>query len=228
MENIKKYALIVAGGSGMRMESEIPKQFLELCGLPVLMHSMRVFKNAFNVIDIVLVLPDSQIEYWKHLCKKHQLEVPHRITYGGETRFHSVKNGLDQIGDDGLVGIHDGVRPLVSIETIQRCYNDASFHGNAIPVTEVVETIRTITGDISITLDRSQLRLVQTPQVFRVELIKAAFTQPYRTTFTDDASVLESYGGKIHLTDGNKENIKITHPIDLLLGEQLMKHVSKK
>lgn len=220
---LKKFAILVAGGAGKRMGSELPKQFLELSGLPIIMHSMLAFRNVYSDISIIVVLPEDQVKSWKELCEKHRFFVPHQITAGGETRFHSVHNGLNQIEEDGLVAIHDGVRPFVSKETIVRCFEAAALYGNAIPVMEVVETVRFLDDQKSRTIDRSKLRLVQTPQVFKVSLIKEAFIQPYKSGFTDDASVLESFGGTVHLVEGNKENIKITHPGDLVLGEYLLR-----
>lgn len=222
MSSLKKYVVIVAGGSGSRMGAEIPKQFIELTGLPILMHTITVFRKAIPDIEIILVLPEEQIKTWKNLCAKYNYTALVEICAGGETRFHSVKNGLSLIEGDGLVGIHDGVRPLVTEETIKRCYQEAAIYGNAIPYVGVVETVRYQEGDKSRTIDRNKLRLIQTPQVFRLQSIKEAFTQEPKPTFTDDASVLESYGGTIHLTEGNRENIKITHPIDLVVGEFLL------
>jgi 2-C-methyl-D-erythritol 4-phosphate cytidylyltransferase len=222
MSSLKKYVVIVAGGSGSRMGSEIPKQFIEICGLPILMHTINIFRKAIQDIEIVLVLPEEQVKTWKCLCLKHNFIHPVEICTGGETRFHSVKKGLLLIEGDGLVGIHDGVRPLVSEETIRRCFQEAAIYGNSIPVTGIVETVRYQEEDKSSVIDRSKLRLVQTPQVFRVETIKEAFLRDYDEIFTDDASVLENNGGIIHLTDGNRENIKITHPIDLVIAEYLI------
>lgn len=222
MNSLKKYVVIVAGGSGSRMGAEIPKQFIELCGLPILMHTVSIFRKTLQDIEIVLVLPEDQVKTWKDLCLKHNFTAPVEICTGGETRFHSVKNGLSLLHGDGLVGIHDGVRPLVSEDTIRRCYQEAAIYGNAIPVTDVVETVRLQEGDKSRTIDRSKLRLVQTPQVFRLQSIREAFTQEPKETFTDDATVFEGAGGIIHLTEGNRENIKITHPIDLVIGEFLI------
>jgi 2-C-methyl-D-erythritol 4-phosphate cytidylyltransferase len=204
------------------MGSEIPKQFIELCGLPILMHTITIFRKTFQDIEIVLVLPQEHIKPWKDLCLKYNFHIDMEICEGGETRFQSVKNGLHRLKGDGIVGVHDGVRPLVSEETIKRCYSEAAIYGNAIPVTEVVETVRLKEGDKSRTIDRTKLRLVQTPQVFRLKSIQEAFTQEPKDSFTDDASVLESFGGIIHLTEGNRENIKITHPIDLVIGEFLI------
>lgn len=224
MNPLKKYVIIVAGGSGSRMGSEIPKQFIELGGLPVLMHTISAFRKVFQEMEIVLVLPEGQVKTWKNLCLKYNFVATTEICHGGETRFRSVSNGLALLEGDGLVGIHDGVRPLVSPATIRRCYQEAAIYGNAIPVTEVVETVRYQEGDKSRLVDRSGLRLVQTPQVFRLQSIKEAFAQAPDENFTDDASVLESFGENIHLTEGNRENIKITHPLDLVIGEFLLKH----
>lgn len=222
MSLLKNYVIIVAGGSGNRMGTETPKQFLEIAGMPVLMHTITAFRKSFQDIDIVVVLPESQIKFWKNLCIKYNFIIPFEVCAGGETRFQSVKNGLNQLDGDGLVGIHDGVRPLVSDETIKRCYKDAAIYGNAIPVVDVVETVRYTDTDINKVIDRSKLRLVQTPQVFRLQSIKEAFNQEYLESFTDDASVFEKFGGVIHLSEGNRENLKLTHPTDLILGESLL------
>lgn len=210
------------------MGTDVPKQFIELAGLPVLMHTITAFRKAFQDIEILVVLPESEIKNWKLLCLKYNFIIPFEICSGGETRFHSVRNGLSLFEGDGLVGIHDGVRPLVSVDTIKRCYRDAAIYGNAIPVTEVVETVRIQDEDKSSIVDRSKLRLVQTPQVFRLQSLKEAFTQDPDESFTDDASVLESYGGIIHITEGNRENIKITHALDLVIGECLLKKLREE
>jgi len=213
----------VAGGSGNRMGSEIPKQFIEFCGLPVLMHTMVAFKTAYENIEIIIVLPEGLVSYWESLCSQYNFKVHHQLAFGGETRFHSVKNGLELISGEGLVGIHDGVRPLVSKETIVRCYTEAAKYSSAIPVIEVVETVRVLEDNRSKIIDRSKLRLVQTPQVFEINLLKQAYQQSFNPAFTDDASVFESSSNEIHLTLGNKENIKITHPADLIMGESLFR-----
>jgi 2-C-methyl-D-erythritol 4-phosphate cytidylyltransferase len=222
MSMLKKYVIIVAGGSGNRMGTETPKQFLELAGMPVLMHTITAFRKAYQDIDIVVVLPESQVKFWKNLCIKYNFIIPFEVCGGGDTRYQSVKNGLALLDGDGLVGIHDGVRPLVTGETIKRCYHDAAIYGNAIPVVDVVETVRYTDIDINKVIDRSKLRLVQTPQVFRLQSIKEAFKQGYMDIFTDDASVFENFGGVVHLTEGNKENIKLTHPSDMIIGESLL------
>jgi len=220
---MKNYALIVAGGSGSRMNSEIPKQFILLNNLPILMHSINRFTAFDHDIEIVVVLPKSQFPYWKQLCKTHNFTTPHLLIEGGETRFQSVKKGLAAIDDDGLVAIHDGVRPLVNRATINRCFETASKTGNAIPVMPVVESLRLVTPTDNKAVDRSQFVTIQTPQVFSISEIKAAYGQSFQPTFTDDATVLESTGKKIHLVEGNSENIKVTHPLDLKIAEVLIK-----
>jgi len=219
-----KYALIVAGGSGTRMGGEIPKQFLLLSdGNPVLKHTLEVFYDYDPQIRIILLLPQEQEAYWKQLCVEHDIRVPHKIAYGGETRFHSVRNGLDLIHDTGIVGIHDGVRPFVSTEVIARCYETAAVLKTAVPVIGVVETVRHLTATGSETVNRNDYRLVQTPQVFDVSLLKKAYSQDYSPAFTDDASVVEAMGETpITLVEGNRENIKITTPFDLKIASGLI------
>jgi 2-C-methyl-D-erythritol 4-phosphate cytidylyltransferase len=213
------YAVIVAGGSGTRMKSAVPKQFLELAGKPVLMHTMLRFVAFDPSIRIVLVLPEEHLAVWKQLCSKNSFEVKHTLVNGGETRFQSVKNGINTILGEGIVAIHDGVRPLVSIDTIQRCFAKAEKDGNAIPCIPIYETVRQMIGENSRLIDRSELRLIQTPQVFDIQILKKAYQQSYQAHFTDDASVLESIGEAIHLVEGNRENIKITAPLDLVFAQ---------
>lgn len=219
-----KIAIIVAGGKGERMKTEVPKQFIEILGKPILMHTIEAFLKFDNTIQIILVLPQVQLDYWQELCKKHSFYTTHKIVVGGETRFQSVKNGLEAIKSTGLVAVHDGVRPLVSEDTIARCYSAAENKGNAIPVVDCVDSIRQITPNGNESVDRTAYKLVQTPQVFEVELLKSAYEQPYSSLFTDDASVAENLGLKINLVDGNRENIKITTAFDLRLAEILLKH----
>jgi len=221
---MKKFAIIVAGGSGSRMATEIPKQFLELNGKPILMYTIQVFYNFDPEIELILVLPETQQEFWRNLCLKHSLLIPHRIATGGENRFHSVKNGLELIDGDGIVFIHDGVRPLVSHLTIERCFETARKFGNAIPVLPVSESLRKLDGHKSKSVDRSQFFGVQTPQTFQTEQILTAFRQNYDPEFTDDASVAEKAGFQIFMVEGNRENIKITNPIDLILAESLLRN----
>ncbi len=215
---MKAYAIIVAGGKGLRMGGEVPKQFLPINGKPILMHTIEAFRKALNGIEIILVLPADQHEYWQKLCQDYNFCSPELIAKGGETRFHSVKNGLALLPDneDAVVGIHDGVRPFVSKETIQRCYAAAAGGRAVVPVVPVVETIRQILPDgKSITRPRDEYRLVQTPQTFPLVMLKKAYEQSYSETFTDDASVVEAMGEEILMVEGNRENIKITTPSDL-------------
>lgn len=206
------------------MGGEIPKQFLPVGGLPVLMRTMLRFREAMPELTIILVLPKAQQEYWRSLCQQHQFNIPYLQADGGKTRFHSVQNGLALVPDDaqGVVGVHDGVRPFVSIDVICRCYEEARKSKAVIPVVPVVETLRHIPASGgSHTVPRDEYRLVQTPQCFDIQLLKAANRQPYDNGFTDDASVVEAYGHPITLVEGNRENIKITTPGDLRMAEVL-------
>jgi len=218
---MKKHIIIVAGGKGLRMGGDIPKQFLPVCGKPVLMRTMEAFYAYDADIHIILVLPVSQQAYWKELCQEYQFALSHDIANGGDTRFHSVMNGLALVEGDGLVGVHDGVRPFVSQEVIARCYEEAADCKAVIPVIDVVETVRHLTEDGSETVPRDHYKLVQTPQVFEVALLRRAYQQMYTDLFTDDASVVEALGEKVHLVQGNRENIKLTTPFDLKLAEML-------
>ena len=215
---MERYTIIVAGGKGLRMGGEIPKQFLPIGGKPVLMRTIEVFRQAYPDIHIILVLPVSQQDYWQQLCQDYHFTIPVQIADGGETRFHSVSNGLKLIPDDtdGLVGVHDGVRPFVAVETIRRCYDEAMEKGAVVPVISVVETVRQLRKDgTSVTVPRDEYKLVQTPQTFRISLLKEAYRQPYTSFFTDDASVVEAMGKPVYLVEGNRENIKITTPADI-------------
>lgn len=219
-----KYIIIVAGGKGLRMGSDIPKQFLPVAGLPVLMRTIKRFRQYSADMQIILVLPEAQQDYWLQLCKDYSFDVEYLLANGGETRFHSVKNGLALVPDDaeGVVGVHDGVRPFPAIEVIDRCYSMAAENGTAIPVVPVVETVRHIDSDnCSATVPRNEYRLVQTPQTFAVGILKEAYRQSYSDNFTDDASVVEAMGKRITLVEGNRENIKITTPFDLTIAETL-------
>ena len=218
------YVIIVAGGKGLRMGSDIPKQFLPIGGKPVLMRTIERFREYSEDLQIILVLPEVQQDYWQQLCKEYHFKVEYLLANGGQTRFHSVQNGLALVPDDarGVVGVHDGVRPFPSIEVIRRCYETARTAKAVIPVIPVVETVRHLENEKSVTVPRDDYRLVQTPQTFDVQLLKAANRQPYNDGFTDDASVVESYGHDITLVDGNRENIKITTPFDLKIAETLI------
>ena len=218
------YIIIVAGGKGLRMGSDIPKQFLPIGGKPVLMRTLERFREYSADLQIILVLPEAQQAYWQELCGKYDFKVKYQLANGGQTRFHSVQNGLALVPDDteGVVGVHDGVRPFPSIEVIKNCYETARTAKAVIPVIPVVETVRHLEGDSSVTVPRGDYRLVQTPQTFDIQLLKAANRQPYNDGFTDDASVVESYGHAITLVEGNRENIKITTPYDLKIAEVLI------
>ena len=217
------YVIIVAGGKGLRMGSDIPKQFLPIGGKPVLMRTLERFREYSTELQIILVLPENQQDYWLQLCQQYHFEVKYQLANGGQTRFHSVQNGLALVPDDtdGVVGVHDGVRPFPSIDVIQNCYEAARTAKAVIPVIPVVETVRHLEGEGSVTVPRGDYRLVQTPQTFDIQLLKAANRQPYHDGFTDDASVVESYGHSITLVEGNRENIKITTPYDIVVAEAL-------
>lgn len=219
------YVVIVAGGKGLRMGGDVPKQFLLLGGKPVLMRTIERF-HAFDAqLQIILVLPPNQQGYWHELCLAHHFKLPYLLADGGATRFESVRNGLTLIPNDaqGVVAVHDGVRPMVSVKVIERCFAMACKAQAVIPVTPVVETLRQIMPDgVSQTVNRDAYRLVQTPQTFDLQLLKQAYQQPYNTAFTDDASVVEALGMQITMVEGNKENIKITTPFDLDVCERLL------
>ncbi len=217
--------IIVAGGKGLRMGGDIPKQFLPIGGKPVLMRTIERFLQYDKGMQVVLVLPESQQGYWQSLCEQHRFSQLYTLATGGETRFHSVKNGLAKVSPDAtLIGVHDGVRPFVSVETIGACYEEANRSEAVVPVTDVVETLRHISpeGGPSATVPRSDYRLVQTPQIFSAPLLRQAYNQPYTDFFTDDASVVERFGHSVTLVQGNRENIKITTPFDLMIAPALL------
>lgn len=219
---MKKYVIIVAGGKGIRMSSDLPKQFLILGEKPILMHTIQRFAEYDPTIKIILVLPQDQQDYWKGLCRQYDFMVPHKIANGGDTRFQSVKNGLAFIRERGLVGIHDGVRPFVTTEVIDRCYKTAETAGAVIPVIDIVETVREVLPEGSRSVNRNLYKIVQTPQVFQNDLLLRAYNQLYREEYTDDATVVESCDIKVTLVEGNRENIKITTPFDLMLGKEIL------
>lgn len=221
-----RYALIVAGGAGRRMGSAIPKQFLELAGKPVLMRTAERFYSFDPSIRIIIVLPRDQFAYWNELIIIHSFNLTHSLAEGGLSRFESVRNGLAMVEDDSLVAIHDGVRPLVSTSTIGNCFAAAAEFGNAIPSVNPADSVRMVTGAGNMPVNRQFLRLIQTPQVFNARLIKKAYTTEFNPEFTDDAMVLEKSGEEIRLVEGNRENIKITNPEDLIVAETLFSSVS--
>lgn len=201
------------------MGAGIPKQFLELAGKPVLMHAIQAFLNYAADIRVVVVLPESEFETWKRLCETHRFHGSIQLAISGPARFHSVKNGLRHIPDEVLVAIHDGVRPLVSLDTISRVFHFASKFGNAIPAIASPDSVRIVDGALSKPLPRENVRLVQTPQCFLASRIKKAYNRNYHESFTDDASVLEADGERLFLVEGHRENIKITTPSDLVFAE---------
>lgn len=222
---MQQYALIVAGGSGTRMGAEIPKQFLVVAGKPILMHTLSVFYELR--CSIVLVLPQSQFDYWNTLCKEFGFIVPHQLVAGGDSRFHSVQNGLAIIPDDVLVAIHDGVRPCIGKEVIQAAYAKASVHGNAVTAVLPKDSIRVVENEHNRSVNRAEYRLIQTPQTFQSTLIKKAYSHSgEHSNFTDDASVLEAAGYAIHLVEGDYRNIKVTTPEDLIAAELFLKQHS--
>ncbi len=222
---ISNYVIIVAGGSGARMQSSIPKQFLLLNGKPVLMHTILAFYLSESKPSILLVLPNNYHSYWEQLCKEHKFIIPVQIIKGGKTRFHSVKNGLNAIPDvpHTLIAVHDAVRPLISKQTIENCYQQATEYGNAIAAVKSRDTVRQIKEGVSKTLLRDEIYLIQTPQIFQSSQLKSAYLQNYQSKFTDDASVVEEMGVNINLVEGSYKNIKITFPEDIAILELLMK-----
>ncbi len=222
-DHIDRYVLIVAGGSGKRMGSETPKQFLLLAGKPILMHTVEKFYGFDSSMKIIIVLPQGQSGYWNELKEKYTFTIPHTLAVGGTNRFLSVRNGLGLVSDGSVVAIHDGVRPFVTFDTIKRCFATAIRLGNAIPVISPADSLRMVTGTGSVPVNREHIKQVQTPQVFLSNLIKKAYCQEYSESFTDDATVLERTGETVNLLEGNRENIKITTPEDLLICETLLK-----
>ncbi len=219
----KKAVIITAGGKGSRMNSDTPKQFLTVKGIPILIHSVLPFIEYDKDILLVIVLPENLIDKWEELCVKHRFEYPHKVVAGGPTRFHSVKNGLKYIPDNHIVAIHDGARPLVNNKTISKVFEFAERFGNAIPYTDVNESVRIVEGAISKPIDRKKIKLIQTPQAFLSDIIKDAYNQNYNERFTDDASVLESKKkDRTFLVEGNHENIKITKQSDLLIAKAFL------
>jgi 2-C-methyl-D-erythritol 4-phosphate cytidylyltransferase len=222
--HLKSFAIIVAGGSGTRMGGDVPKQFLLLKGRPVLMYTIEAFNYSSFKPQIIVVLHAGYHTYWDDLCREHNFSVPHQLVNGGETRFHSVKNGLEYIpGDaDTLIAVHDAARPLTSTAIIDEAYQYASIHGNAIAAVKSRDSIRQVKNDLSLSLLRDEIYLVQTPQTFQSAQLKKAYLQPYIDKFTDDASVVEQTGVPIHVVEGSYRNIKITFPDDIEIAELLL------
>ncbi|HEY0245370.1 MAG TPA: 2-C-methyl-D-erythritol 4-phosphate cytidylyltransferase [Mucilaginibacter sp.] len=221
----KYYAIIVAGGSGSRMQSALPKQFLLLDGTPVLMHTLRAFEQSSYQPQIILVLPADFHAYWQQLCIDYNFHIPHQLVTGGETRFHSVKSGLDLIEShaDAVIAVQDAVRPLTSVQIIDNAYTHTAEKGNAIVAVKSRDSVRQVKNNQSACLLRDEIYLVQTPQTFQLAQLKKAYEQPYHAKFTDDASVVEETGIKINLVEGSYRNIKITFPEDIAIAELLLK-----
>ena len=218
----KKLAIIVAGGSGTRMQSAVPKQFLELAGKPLLYHTIAAFTGAFADMEIVLVVPEAHFDFARHLQEAFNNTPAITIVKGGETRFHSVKNGLQQVSGPSVVFVHDGVRPLVSTALIRACYEAVLVHGSAIPVIDMKDSIREISAGGNAAVNRERFKIIQTPQTFFSGLILPAFELPYDPLFTDEATVVERLGHPVHLLQGEESNIKITKPLDLIIAEALL------
>ncbi|MCF8278363.1 MAG: 2-C-methyl-D-erythritol 4-phosphate cytidylyltransferase [Flavobacteriales bacterium] len=214
--------VIVAGGSGTRMGAEIPKQFIELNGKPILMHTLQNLHAMDEDMQLVLVLPKDQFSYWLELTSKHNFSLQHELTEGGDTRFLSVRNGLAKVSDPEVVGIHDGVRPFPSQKVVEACFAIAKHSGAAVPVVPIVQSLRILNDGNSESVDRNIYRAVQTPQCFETSILKKAFENAQGVDYSDDASVVESNGQQIHLVDGNVENIKITTPLDLELAQLII------
>jgi 2-C-methyl-D-erythritol 4-phosphate cytidylyltransferase len=225
-----KHALIVAGGYGKRMKLKTPKQFIVLNDKPLLMHTISAFYLEDNKTIITVVLPDEYISYWNDLCKKYHFNIKHNIVKGGAERFFSVKNGLDSINEtNALVAIHDGVRALISTHLINKLYIHAEKYGNAVPAIPVNDSVRQLINDKYTNIDRTKLKLIQTPQCFHADLIKKAYNQNFsKSFFTDDATVLETLNIKINLIEGEEENIKITTPKDLIFAQSILPILQKK
>lgn len=221
---MKKYAIIVAGGTGSRMKGDVPKQFMLLLGKPVILYSIEAFNNYNPAIQIILVIHPDYTLLWERLCNEFQISIPFKVVNGGLTRFDSVKNGLDSIGEeDGFVAVHDAARPMINADFIDKIFTEAVVFGSAMPGINLNDTIRIIEGDSTNQLDRTFLRAMQTPQVYRIAELKRAYTQPYLPLFTDDASVMQSAGFPLHLIEGSPGNIKITQASDIAVAEVLLK-----
>lgn len=226
MQIMKKYIIVVAGGKGLRMGGDVPKQFQTIGDRPILMVTLERLHSIDPSMQLILVLPAEQLEFWKELCRQYDFAVPLLLTNGGATRFHSVQNGLAQVDDidEALVGVHDGVRPFVSQKVVDDCFREAWIHGAAIPMTDVHDSLRHIVGADGVTevVPRDRYRLVQTPQVFKLSVLRKAYEQRFVESFTDDASVVEASGMSVVAVEGNRENIKLTTPFDMMVATTLM------
>ena len=218
-QQLPEYAIIVAGGSGTRMQQDLPKQFIEVAGKPILMHTIERFYKYNPDVRLIVVLPQEQLTTWRELCRKYDFKLFQMTVAGGVTRFGSVKNGLGAVTGDGLIAVHDGVRPFVEVETIRSAYDAAAKYGSAVVAVSPKDSIRELTEEGSRAVPRAKYKLVQTPQVFQASILRKAYEQPEQEYFTDDASVVESIGQPITLVEGSYRNIKITTPEDLILAE---------
>ncbi|TXK52809.1 2-C-methyl-D-erythritol 4-phosphate cytidylyltransferase [Pontibacter qinzhouensis] len=223
-DKLPEYAIVVAGGTGSRMQRELPKQFIEIGGKPVLMHTLEQFFAYNAAVRLIVVLPENQLDVWRELCQKHRFKLFHMVVAGGATRFGSVKNGLGMVLEqEALVAVHDGVRPFTSTATIQEAYLKAAAYGNAIVAVSPKDSIRQlVAGGGSKAVPRTEYKLVQTPQTFKASLLRRAYEQPEQVFFTDDASVVEQLGEQMVLVEGSYRNIKITTPEDLVLAEAFL------
>ena len=214
---MNNYAVIVAGGAGTRIPSAVPKQFLLLNGLPILMHTISAFYQCAARPQIIVVLQADQQPFWRQLCLEHSFDIPHQIVNGGETRFHSVQNALNIINEieGSLIAVHDAVRPLVSKQIIEKSFHEAALYGNAITAVKSRDSVRLVKGNATVSVNRDEIYLVQTPQTFKANQLKDAYLQPFNLKFTDDASVVEETGITIHITEGSYQNIKITYAEDI-------------
>lgn len=217
----KNYIIFTAGGSGKRMQSEIPKQFIPVAEKPLLMWAVESFEAVLPELNKLIVIPENHIALWKDLCNQFDFKTDHQIVSGGITRFHSVKNAVEVTDGDGLTGVHDGVRPFPSEGTILRAFEAAEKYGTAVPCIDSTDSLRQIRAGENQIIDRSEIKRVQTPQVFNTKLLKKAYQQEYQDSFTDDASVVESLGAKVRLTEGNEENLKVTRKMDLRIAVML-------
>jgi len=216
------YAIILAGGMGKRMKTNLPKQFITIKGIPLLMYSIQQFYSAISDISIIVVLPKSKIGAWKNICKEHTFDIPHKIAEGGPERFHSVKNGLLYVKEGGIVAIHDGARPLINKELITKTFELTIKHDNAVPAIAIKDSLRIVDAALNKQIDRKLIKAIQTPQCFMSSAILKAYRQVYSEEFTDDASVYEKDGNSINLIEGDPKNIKVTFPEDIIIAEALL------
>ena len=222
MNTVKQAVIFVAGGTGTRMGSPLPKQFLTLNNTPILIHTLRNFFSFNRNFEMIVVMHHDYISFWKDLCLQFEDVPEHTVVAGGEERFHSVKNGIEAVSSDVQhIAIHDAVRPLVSHETLTRCFNALNEHNAVVPAIPINDSIREVHGVLNKSVDRSLYKRIQTPQCFHSNMLKEAYNKPFSPLFTDDASVVEANGHSVFLVEGNLENIKITSPIDLIVGESL-------